>query len=326
MPIFLFHGDDTYSIKRKADFWKEEFAKKHGGDTNLEIIEGKNLAPENFRSAVTTMPFLGEKRLVIIKNLLSEGDPEIQKKIAEMLSEIPDFCVLLLCEEKPVDQRVSLFKRIQKTGKTEEFPEMSGGALLSWIFKICKKFNVEIDEEAAIFLSELVGGNLYRLENEIHKLAHYLGESKRPILKKDIELLVDTTLDTSVFRLTDALAGKNPKASLSLLHQLLDSGEDLHRILYMIIRQFRLILQVKDLLNQGQRKHSIAAKMKEKPFVVSIAMGQSSNFSFEKLKEIYERLLKIDIKIKTGGIKITSGDSREFLLEVDKFILDCCRN
>lgn len=323
MACFLFYGEDLYSLREKVNFWKEEFIKKHGGDMNLETLEGKILTPDHFRSAIMTMPFLGEKRLVICKNFLLEGDKEIQKEISSLLENfVPDFCVTVFAEEGLPDQRLSLFKKLQKCGKVEEFKCKTGGALLSWIFKICKKLGAEIEEEAAIYLSELTGGDLYRMENEIHKLAHYaIGRS---ITKSDIELLVDMKLDTSIFRLTDALGNSDQKRSLAILHQLLESGEDLHRTLFMIIRQFRIIAQVKDLMNQGLRKAAIAAKIAEHPYVCGIAMNQANNFSPEKLREIYEALLKIDTKLKTGGIKIFSGDEREFILAVDIFIVDTC--
>lgn len=296
--------------------------KKHGGDMNVEELDGKTLTPDQFLSDITTMPFLGEKRFVMVKNLLLEGENDVQKTISKHLDACPDFCVAVFVEEGLPDQRTVLFKKLQKCGKVEEFKLKIGASLLAQIFKICKKLGVEIQEEAAIFLSELVGGDLYRMENELQKLAHYA--LSRSITRADIDLLVDTKLDTSIFRLTDALGNGDQKQSLHLLHQLLDSGEDLHRTLFMIIRQFRIIAQVKDLIHQGLRKAAIAEKIGEHPYVCGIAMSQANNFALEKLREIYQSLLKIEIKLKTGGIKILTGDNREFVLAVDKFIVDTC--
>ncbi len=322
MACFLFYGEDLYSLRKKVDFWKTEFTKKHGGDTNIETLEGANLTIDQFVSAVTTPPFLGEKRLTIIKNFLREGDKEIQKIVSAHIENCADFCVLVFMEEGAPDQRLSLFKKLQKTGKTEEFTLKSGAALLSALFKLAKEKGAEIEENAAIFLAELTGGNLYRLENEIHKLAHFA--LNRPITREDVSLLADTTIDTSIFRLTDALGNGNQKLSLQILQRLLDSGEDLHHTLYMIVRQFRIITQVKELAENGLRKAAIAEKIKEHPYVCGLAMAQANNFSFEKLREIYKTLLSMDLKLKTGGIKILTGDPREFVLAITKFIIDAC--
>jgi DNA polymerase-3 subunit delta len=92
----------------------------------------------------------------------------------------------------------------------------------------------------------------------------------------------------------------------------------------MIIRHFRILIQVKDLLDQGMKRAIIASTIGEKPFVVGITMNQAQNFSFEKLKTIYRALLDMDTKLKTGGIKILATDEREFVLAVDKFIVDTC--
>lgn len=323
MPLFLFHGEDTYSLRQKVNFWKEEFLKKHG-DVNLEVLEGKDLDPNLFLVNVNSVPFLSEKRLMVIKNIFSASQPEANQKIAGALESIPDFSIVLFIEEIAVDKRTKLFKRLEKLGKITEFPPMTGSKLLSWIFGKCKDMGAEINEEAAIYLSELVGGDLYRLENELIKVAHHSAGGL--ITKKEIELLVNTTLDTSIFQLTDALATKNLKRSVSLLHQLLESGDELGHILHMVVRQFRIIIQAKELSMQGLRKSAIVPKIKEHPYAVGIAVMQSANFSMDQLKEIYRTLLDIDTKLKTGGIKTLAGDSREFTLAMDKLVAEVCRN
>lgn len=320
MPLFLFHGEDTYSLRQKVNFWKEEFLKKHG-DVNLEVLEGKDLEPDQFLVNVTSVPFLSEKRLMVVKNIFSHS-PEANKKIAEALESIPDFSIVLFTEEIAIDKRTTLYKRLEKLGTITEFPPLTGSKLLSWIFGKCKDMGAEINEEAAIYLSELVGGDLYRLENELIKVGHHA--SGGIITKKEIELLVNTTLDTSIFQLTDALATKNLKRSISLLHQLLESGDELGHILHMVVRQFRIIIQAKELSLQGLRKSAIVPKIKEHPYAVGIAVMQSANFSMDQLKEIYRTLLEIDTKLKTGGIKTLAGDSREFTLAMDKLVAEVC--
>ena len=244
--------------------------------------------------------------------------------IADTLLEIPDFSIVLFSEEGQVDSRTKLFKKLQKLGKVTEFPPLSGTKLLSWIFGKCKEIGAEINEGAALYLTELVGSDLYRLENELMKVGHYA--EGRPIEKRDIELLVNTTLDTSIFKLTDALATKNQKQSMRLLHQLLESGEELGHILHMIVRQFRIMIQAKELSMQGLRKSAIVPKIPEHPYAVGIAVMQAENFTFEQLKDIYRTFLDIDIKLKTGGIKTLAGDSREFTLAMDKLVAEVCQN
>lgn len=316
--LFFFFGDDTYSLFQKINHWKNEFAKKHG-DTNLEILNGQDLTAEYIKQAVETMPFLGEKRLIIIKNFISEGNPEEQKKTAEIFEkEIPDTCVIVFIETSQIDKKVTLFKRLKKYAQTTEFLALSGFELNEWIIKKVNKNGGIIDENAAVYLASIVGGNLWTLSNEIQKLCAYC--EKRPITIIEIELLVNANLHISIFQLTDAIAQKNTKLSLETLHNLIESGEDLIWILFMIIRQFRLIIQVKDLKERGLRENEIIGKLKEHPFTIRNTMRQSGNFQIQTLKKIYNFLLDIDVKLKTGKIKFLATDRRDLTLALDRFI------
>lgn len=323
MAIFLFFGDDTYSLNEKLAFWRSEFEKKYGGETNVSIFEEKNARANEIFQACSAMPFLAEKRFTIVKNFLSEARDEEKTAMADLIEKIPDFTILIFSETGEIDRRIGIYKKIQKLGKLMEFPALTGSKLLGWIQKKVEAASGVIEKDAVIFLSEIIGGDLYRLENEIAKLAGYTA-STRPITKHDVELLVDTQLAANIFRLTDGIGQKNRKLALETLHQLMDSGEDLHRILYMIMRQFRIITGVKDLSEQGLSRDAITAKLKEHPFVISNTIGQARNFTLEQLKRAYEFLIDIDTKLKSGGIKILAGDNREFVLALDRLVLNLC--
>ena len=297
---------------------------------NLEVLDGTAIDGNQIESAISSAPFLGDKRLVIIKNYLSankvneegqEKSPD-QRKTSTVLDNVPDFCVLVFAENNSPDKRLSLYKKIKKIGQLVEFPTISGTKLLSWIQKEVRKLNADIEERAAITLSELVGGDLSRMSNELGKLSNYA--EHRKINDKDIELLVDTALVTSIFKLTDALATKNSKRCIKIMHQLIDSGEDLHHILFMIIRQFRMILQVKDFMAHKTGKNEIITKLGVHPYAVSATMSQCGSFSFSELQDLYGRLLEIDKQMKTGGIKTFVGDNRELVLALDRLILGVC--
>lgn len=322
MSVFLFHGDDTYTHREKLRFWQQEFEKKYGGDINVSILSGKEVTAQELFQTCCAIPFLGEKRFTVVKNFLSEGNTDELKSFAELLEKIPDFCVLIFSETGALDRRIGLYKKIQKQGKMMEFPALTGSKLIAWIEKMVARKNGQIEQEATLALTELLAGDLYRLENEIAKLTAFA--NGRPIKKEDIELLTDVQLETSIFRLTDGIGHKNIKTSLGALHQLIETGEELPRILYMIMRQFRIILCVKDLAEQRLSRDEMVSRLKEHPFVISNTLNQAKNFSAEQLTRAYELLIDIDAKLKTGGIKILAGDNREFVLALDRLVLELC--
>ena len=322
MAVFLFFGNDIYSHQEKLKFWRKEFEKKYNGDINVSVLLGKDVAANQIFQTCCSMPFLAEKRFTVVKDFLSEAQDAEKLAMLDLIEKIPDFCILIFSEIKEPDRRTSLFKKIQKIGKIAEFPTMTGSKLLGWIEKNAEKRGGAIEKEAVIFLSELSNGDLYRLENEIAKLIGYA--ANRPISKKDVELLMDTQFSMSIFRLTDGIGQKNKKVALDTLHNLIDTGENLYHILYMIRRQFRIITCVKDLSEQGMRHDEITAKLKAHPFVISNTIPQTRNFTLKQLKHAYQLLIDIDAKRKSGGIKVLKGDNRELVLAMDRLVLDLC--
>jgi len=322
MSIYLFFGDDTYSHRKKLSFWKDEFEKKHG-DMNMETMDAENTSANDIFSSCMSTPFLGDKRLLIVKNFVNEAKAEEREKIVELLNqEIPDFTVLVFSEIGQVDKRTALYKKLVKIAQVVEFPKLEGLTLTKWILNEVKARNGVISQKAAQLLADIKGGDLFALENEIAKLVAYC--EKREINVDDVELMIDTTLATSIFKFTDALSTKNIKNATSTLHNLIHTGQDPYSILYMIMRQFRIITCVKDLATQGLRQQEIASTLKVHPFVVSNTLGQVKNFSIDQLKTAYSLLIELDSQLKSGEMKVLVNDKRDFALALDRLVVKLC--
>ena len=108
-PIYLFYGPDTYSAYQKSMLWRREFEKKYG-DFNIHVFEGEKFTNADFCAASQSMPFLSEKKLIIIRDFLRDGNIDEQKKVAEELDEAADFCVIVFLETDMPDARTTLLK------------------------------------------------------------------------------------------------------------------------------------------------------------------------------------------------------------------------
>ena len=321
--VYLFFGEDTYSSNLKLRTWKELFEKKHGGDINIELLDGKTLARPEFESAVNSTPFLAEKRLVVVQDFLDKGDKDEQKKIADMLEEeLPDFSIIVFIEDNMPDKRGALLKKINKIGHLEEFKHLIGPDLTRWIITKANEKDIMISPVIADYLGKTAGSDLWNLSNELDKLKAY--SRTKPINEQAIDELIHPNLTTSIFKLTDYLAQKNRKGSISTMNMLIESGEEIIGILFMIVRHFRILLQVKDLKDRGDSKADIIDRLKLHPFVIMKMLEQSPNFSTEKLKTVYDSLLKIDTAIKTGKIKLLADDKKEVQLAMEKLIHSVC--
>ncbi|MFH1284434.1 MAG: DNA polymerase III subunit delta [Candidatus Peregrinibacteria bacterium] len=320
-PVYLFYGEDTYSSNEKVKFWKDEFAKKYGSDS-MEVIDGKNMDISNFITNLEAVPFLSEKRLIVVKNFLAEADKDNQKKIAQALKNIPDFCIVVFHETQDPNKTTSLFKKIKQIGTVTDFEHPSPGQLAKWILEKAKGENIKISPREAHVLSTRCGLERWRVANELDKLKLYANGTE--ITEKMIDELVTPSLTESIFKLTDAIAGKNPRESLKTLGILKDSGEELTKIFFMIVRHFRILIQVHEMREKGASQPEITQKLKAHPFVIQKTSAQSKNFTTEKLEKIYRKLLEIDRDFKTGIIKIYQGDDSEYKLAIEKLIIDCC--
>ncbi len=323
-PVYLFYGEDRYSLNQKLKFWQEEFTKKYG-ENAIEIIDGATLDTAEFSTNLQSLPFLSEKRFVLVKNFLdfSEKEEEEQKKIASAIEDTPDFCLLVFQENKVPKKSNPIYKKIGKIGTLQEFKALSPNEITQWITAKAKKENIKISFFTANYLSQQCGPELWSISNELDKLA--LFADSKEITKEMIDDLCIPSLTSSIFKLTDEVAQKNTKASLKTFGILKDSGEELNGIFFMLVRHFRILTQVQELVSKGEKTPEITKKLKQHPFVIQKTSLQAKNFNHQKLIQIYEEMLDIDKKVKTGIIKSYKSDNREFELAIEKFIINCCK-
>ncbi len=321
--VFLFYGENTFELQKKVKFWIQEFTIRHG-DTNMDIMDGSSVQTKNIMAIAEIMPFLSEKRLIIVNNFISNASLEEQKKLSEKLDKIPESSIVVFVEkEESPSQKDPLFKKIISIGKIEEFKMLSGPKLLEWVITQIQTKNGKIQTKNADYLIQHVGSDPWKLSNEMDKLVTYC--DGREILETDIATLTKANIKTTIFKFTDYLGQKNTRLTIDTLNVLLESGEDVFYIFFMIVRQFRILIQVKDLMMKEKNQKQISTELKQHPFVITTSMRQAKNFSFAILKNIYQELLQIDIATKTGKIRTSTGDTKQLNLTLEKFILECCR-
>ncbi|HTP07526.1 MAG TPA: DNA polymerase III subunit delta, partial [Anaerolineae bacterium] len=189
----------------------------------------------------------------------------------------------------------------QQKGKTViECKQPAVGELPHWIIDCTKRHSGSIESGAAQRLAALIGGDLRRLDVEINKLITYVN-AQRAITAKDVDLLVSDASTSNVFDLVDALGKRDGKRAIHELHHLLDQGENPLGLLAMIVRQYRLLILVKELQTRSLSPDAIAKELGQHPFVIKKLSEQARNYrDITQLETIYRRLLDIETEIKTG--------------------------
>lgn len=326
--IVLFHGENIYMLERTLEKTRANFVEKHG-DLNITILEDEEeITAKSIMGAMKAAPFLGEKRLIIVKNFLRLGDSDDQDKIEKFLEEIPDTSVVIFYENPNVETRKRPKSTLKKTllawANVKFFEQTSPEELTTWIINRLQKNNATISRSLCEEIIGHAGGDMQTISNEVGKIALYC--ENRAVTAEDIGLLISHNYSATIFQFTDALNAKDAKQAIQKLHTVMEMGEEILPILGMIARHFRHLILVKDLLqNHKIPKSQIHGKMLTydpaiKTYPVQLAVDQSAKFTLDQLKSIYSGLLDINFGLKTGKIPMGKND-KLMMVELEKFVL-----
>jgi len=309
MPnLYFLFGNDEFAISRKLKDFESDFTDPTSAGMNTARLEARTMSDSDLNNAVNAMPFLAKRRLVFIANPSTKyNNVSTRKKFFEYIEKAPDTTRLVLYElVEPRDaDKHWLVKWAEKNDKLIQIKafmlpklrDMNG-----WIINETKKQEGQIEPRAAEMLKEMVGVDTRQAGMEISKLLAYVNWS-RPINTSDVEAVCIVTSQQSVFDFVDALSNGNGKSAQHLLHRLLES-EDLFSLWGMVVRQFRLLLQAREILDGRGNKDDVARALHVHPFVAEKTAGQAARFSIEALESVYRKLLRIDEEVKTSHLTL----------------------
>jgi DNA polymerase-3 subunit delta len=315
--FYVFHGEDEFSRAEALAEMKAKMGDPSLVSLNTTLLDGRKVTLAELIHTCDAVPFLGERRLVIVEGLLTRLEPPKGKEstqeagafieeLQEVLGRLPESTRLVFLEPRSLRKGNPILKLAQKEkrGYAKEFKPPRRGDLNRWITQRVKSKGGDILPPAVTGLAAFVGNDLRLLDQEIEKLITYVG-GERPITEKDVRLLVSYVQEANIFQMVDALGHRNGQRALTLLHELLDGGQPPPYLLAMITRQFRILMQVKELSQGGASPGEIRAQLGLHRFVVDKGLEQARNFSMSQLEAIYRRLLETDTAIKTGRAEAT---------------------
>ena len=303
--ILFIYGNDEFAIARRLKKIQQRVDKEGMNTTQLEA---RTMGKDELNLAVNAMPFLAERRLVFLEkpSVVYRGKNQ-RDTFLTFLKGVPETTVLVLFEamdEKKASNNwlVKWAKATKEIARVEAFMLPKAWNRGDWIARIQKEANLqggEIEGQAAARLAEMTGQNTRQAAQEITKLLTYANFS-RPITLNDVELLSVDTAEGDIFELVDALGNGEGQKAQAMLHQLLNE-QDAFSIFGMVVRQFRLLLLAREVIDDGGNVQVI---LKQHPFVAKKLSEQARHFSISTLKGIYRQLLVIDEQAKTGKVAL----------------------
>lgn len=320
MIIFLY-GPDTYRSRKKLDELKEKFLREvDPTGAGLALLDGETATMEKINEAIAPSSLFVRKRMAIIENLFANKGQNIFLELAEYLKKHAkkdnDNIIIFLDPVSSGDDLNKAKSELFKLLKSEkfampEFKELSNTDATQWAKAEVEKRGGKISREAASALTAVLGSDLWRLGNEIEKLVNYKAglkldgaEEDFTIEIKDVDKFVRGAFDENIFALTDAISAKNKALALKLLEEQIEAGLTDFHLLNMITRQFKILIQIRQALDDGHSSNKMIKLLGVHPFIVQKGIGQARNFSMDILKAIFNKLVAVDYGMKTGQVDI----------------------
>lgn len=319
VTYYIFHGADEFSRSEQIKKFRAQMGDPQFADLNITRFDGRKLTLSELTHACDAVPFLSDKRLVIVEGLLArleprrkksdedageeieeETNPDLAKELVAYLPRVPETTRLVFVENKTLAKNNPVLKYAASDARArvKEFTAPDARALPKWIAERVKQKGGVIEPEAVSELAAHIGNDLRLLDNEIEKLLTY--RANQPLRVEDVRALVASVTESSVFDWVDAIGRREAQRALQLLHHQLAHNAAPIYLLSMITRQFRLLLQWRDLAERGATFEQINAQLKLHPFVARKTAEQARNFTLPQLETIYQKLLETDVAIKTG--------------------------
>lgn len=300
--IYLLYGTEEYLKKQYKNRIKTAIC---GDDTmNYSYFEGKDCDVTAIVGISETLPFFADRRLVVMEH--SGFFKSSNDVMNEYMERVPETTCLVFVETE-VDKRNKLFKKVKDLGYVCEMAEQNNAALEKWIVGILNQNGKKITKSTLELFLTNVGSDMENISKELEKLICYCLE-REVITDDDVKKVCSVQISSKIFDMIDAMANKDRKKTLGLYYDLIAMKEPPMRILFMLSRQFNIMLQVYELSERGADNGSIASKAAVQPFIVGKILRQlKSGFDGKTLVQALEDCIKIENDIKNGRMDEKAG-------------------
>lgn len=293
--VYILYGEEAYLRTQYKDKLKD--ALLSGGDAmNSHYFEGKDILISEVMDLAETMPFLAEKRVIVLEN--SNLFSKAGEQLAEYLPNLPETTAMVFVEPS-VDKRSKLYKVATTKGRAIEFKTQDESVLKRWILGFLKKENKKITERDLMLFLEKTGTDMENIRGELEKLLCYCMD-RECITGEDIEAICTKQINNQIFDMLTALTEKRQKAAMDLYYDLLTLKEPPMRILFLLTRQFNILLQVKELQQKGLDANSIGDKIGYAGFIARKYMAQAARFKKADLRQAIADCVEAEEAVKTG--------------------------
>lgn len=299
-PVLILHGNDEFALTLRLEKLRAQFDSSTA-EMNISRLDGRALDFEQLNTAINALPFLCSRRLIV----LSSSSSLPRQPLLDLLEHVPPTTEVVLVEYellKPEHWLIKWAHQQKEKASVEVYVLPRRWEMPRWIEKEAARQGGSVEAEAAMRLAELTGEDTRLAAQEITKLLTYV-DFQRPITLADVEKVGVVGAQSNVFELVDALAVGEGRKAQKALHRLLEEVAPLE-LWGMIIRQFRLLLQAREILDEGGNVTQMQKELLLYDFVAQKLIAQARRFSLPVLETIYRRFLEVDEAAKTSQMPL----------------------
>ncbi len=295
--VYLLFGDEEYLKKQ----YKEKLKKAllAGDDTmNFTRFEGKEAQIPRLIDLAETLPFFAEHRVILVEEsgFFKNASPQL----AEYIPEMPESACMIFVE-KEVDKRGKLYKAVKDQGRAVEFKTPDEKTLMRWILGILQRDGKKITQPTMQLFLNKTGSSMDNIEKELEKLICYVG-AREVVHSEDVEAICTEQTENKIFDMINMVAEKRQREALDLYYDLLALKEPPMRILFLIVRQFNILLQVKSMVERNMDNNEIASRAGLRGFTIRHYRSQASRFTVRQLLQALADCAQAEEDVKTGRL------------------------
>jgi DNA polymerase-3 subunit delta len=310
--VYHLYGDDRLAMEEFLQDLQERLGPQSNAALSVQVFSAPRFEFGEFEESCLSAPFLTHRRIVVLDGI--EALPKDQAwldRFFALLDSLPSTTALILFEireqtgssRKPSSHPIAQWTANHpETCYVRECVVPQGSAFVHWLQSRCSDLGGAINPDAAQLLANWVIENPFQADQEIRKLIAYV-DGAREISLQDVQKLTPFQSQSNIFALVDAFGERKGQQAQRLFARLLED-EDPKYVFAMVVRQFRLLLIAHEAIDTGTPLTSV---LHLPPFVIRKIEAQARAFEDRELKQIYSKLLEIDIGAKSSSVDLEAG-------------------
>ena len=319
--IQLLYGDDLVSVEDALASVTADSGPEDLRDVNHISLRDDDLTPNSVAAAAFTVPFMADRRTVVVKDLLTRFERSSPRRgsrrgsassgraardplgewsgLVEQLDSMPPTTDLIFVDGG-LSRNNPMLRRLSPMSEVREFRMPSERDLPGWIANRAATIGVKIDRNACAVLADAVGRQPMLIDSELRKLALY--RDGRSATSEDVREMVAYVREANIFQAVDAVIDGRTDVALRLVGRIMDDGSPAAYVMTMIARQIRLLLMANDLMTRGEAQNEIGSRIRLSGWVLNKTLQQARRISRENLEYMHGQLVETDLLLKTKPI------------------------